>query len=56
MLNLTVEKVESKATGTLETASEKSQGSSSHPSRDCLPSRTLTREMFSSLGHLAARK
>lgn len=37
-----VEKVESKATDTLEAVSEKIQGSSTYLSRDCPPSRTLT--------------
>lgn len=55
MLIPTLEKVESKAADTL-VASEKSQDIRSYPIRDYLPSRTLTKEMFSILGDAIAKK
>lgn len=55
-LILTVEKLENKATDTLETGLEKRQDTSSSPTSDYRPSRTLTREMYSSLSNTAARK
>lgn len=51
----TLEKVESKEADTL-VAPEKSQDAGRYLSRDCLLRRTLTREMFSFLGDVTARK